>query len=123
MFVLMDGFPARVVAVRAVGRIKGEDYGSVLAPAVAAATTGDQKARLLVILGPDFEGYDPSGMMADTTLGIGHLGAFERIAVVTDVAWIRDGIGLFAGLIPGDVRLFPNAETDAATAWIAAEIA
>jgi hypothetical protein len=76
-----------------------------------------------VILGADFEGNDPSGILADTGLGVGHLGAFERIAVVTDVAWIRDGIGLFAGLIPGDVRLFPNSETDAATAWIVAEVA
>jgi hypothetical protein len=41
VFVLMDGFPAHVVAVRAVGRIKGEDYGSVLAPAVAQATVGE----------------------------------------------------------------------------------
>ncbi len=123
MFELMDGFSTPVVAVRAVGRISGDDYTSVLAPAVAAATAGDQKARLLVILGPEFEGYDPSGIMADTTLGIGHLGAFERIAVVTDVAWIRDGIGLFAGLIPGDVRLFPNAETGAAMAWIASDAA
>ncbi len=56
MFVLMDGFPAHVVAVRAVGRIKGEDYGSILAPAVAAATAGDQKARLLVILGAGLRG-------------------------------------------------------------------
>jgi hypothetical protein len=118
MFVLMDGFPAQVVAARGVGRINGDDY-KVLAPAVAAATEGGRKARLLVILGPEFEGYDPSGILADATLGIGKLDAFERIAIVTDVGWIRDGIGLFAGLIPGDVRVFANAQTVDAEAWIA----
>jgi hypothetical protein len=75
---------------------------------------------MLIVLGPDFEGYDASGVMADAGLGFGHMGSFERIAVVTDVGWIRDAIGLFAGMIPGEVRLFANAEAETATSWIRA---
>lgn len=121
MFVLMDGFPVHVVAVRGVGRIRGEDYQTVLASAVTRASAGRRKPRLLVALGPEFKGYDPSGLMADSSLGFGHLGAFERIAVVTDVAWIRDAISLFAGLIPGDVRVFTDAAAEDAEGWIRTE--
>lgn len=121
MFEVIDGFADHIVAVRGVGRIRGEDYQTVLAPAVARATAGGRKARLLVVLGSEFEGYDPSGLMADSSLGFGHLGAFERIAVVTDVAWIRDAIGLFAGLIPGDVRVFADAAAKDAEDWIRTE--
>ena len=65
-------------------------------------------------LGADFEGYEASGIFADAGLGIGHLGSFERIAVTTDVHWIRDALGLFGGLIPGEVKVFPAAEAEAA---------
>ena len=90
----------------------------MLVPAVARATAGGSKARLLVELGASFEGYDPSAMMADASLGLGHFGSFERIAVVTDAAWIRDSLGLFGALIPGEVRVFPTTDADAAAAWI-----
>ena len=118
MYEVIDGFPDHVVAVRGSGRITGGDYRDVLVPAVERATAGGRNARLLVELGPSFEGYDPSAMMADAGLGIGHFGSFERIAVVTDPAWIRDSLGLFGGLIPGEVRVFSTIDADAAADWI-----
>ena len=118
MYEVIDGFAEHVVAVRGRGRITGDDYREVLVPAVERATTGGGKARLLVELGPAFEGYDPSAMMADAGLGIGHLGSFERIAVVTDAAWIRDALGLFGGFVPGVLRVFSTTDADAAADWI-----
>ena len=119
MFELIEGVGSGVVAVRAVGEISGSDYETVLAPAIEQATAGGRKARLLIELGDDFRRYEPSGIAADAALGLGHIGSFERLAVVTDVGWIRDAIELFGRLIPGEVRLFSNAESDAARGWIA----
>jgi len=118
MYEVIDGFAEDVVAVRGSGRITGDDYREVVVPAVERATAGGRKARLLVELGPGFEGYDPSAMMADAGLGIAHFGSFERIAVVTDADWIRDALGLFGGLIPGEVRVFSTTDADAAEDWI-----
>lgn len=118
MFEVIDGFAPDVVAVRAVGTIRAADYAEVLAPALDRATADGAKARFLIELGPDFERYDASGMAADAGLGLGHLAAFERIAVVTDVRWVREAIGLFGRFIPGDVRLFAVAETEDARTWI-----
>ena len=95
-----------------------EDYRTILEPLIARATAGGRKARLLMELGEGFEGYDTSAMLADSALGVGHLGSFERIAVVTDAEWLRRAIHLFGGLIPGEVRLFPVLEAAAARAWI-----
>ena len=120
MFTVIDGFADGVVAVRGTGLVSADDYRTVLAPAIARATAGGRKARLLLELGEGFEGYDTSAMMADTTLGLGHLGSFERIAIVTDAEWLRRAIHLFGGLIPGDVRLFPAADAAAAREWIRA---
>ena len=102
--------------MRGSGRITGDDDREVLVPAVDRATAGGRKARLLVELGP-VEGYGPSAMMADAGLGIGHFGSIERIAVMTDATGIRDSLGLFGGLIPGEVRTFSTIDADAAAGW------
>jgi hypothetical protein len=118
MLELIGGFDEGTVAVRGVGMVTASDYKTVLAPAVERATAGGRKARLLLELGARFEGYDSSAMLADSTLGIGHLTSFERIAVVTDAEWVRRAIQLFGGLIPGEVRLFADAEAQDAQTWI-----
>ena len=120
MFTSMAGFPDNVVAVRGEGRVSGDDYKAVLAPAVERATAGGRKARLLIELGAGCDGYDPSAMLADASLGMGHMAAFERIAVVTDTDRIRRAIQMFGPIIPGDVRLFSTGEAGAARAWIVA---
>jgi hypothetical protein len=120
MFEPIEGFAEHVVAIRATGLVTADDYRTVLAPAIARATAGGRKARLLLELGEGFEGYGTSAMLADTTLGIGHFGSFERIAIVTDAEWLRRAIHLFGGFIPGDVRLFATAEVPTARAWIRA---
>jgi hypothetical protein len=42
------------------------------------------------------------------------------VAVVTEVGWISRSVRVFAPLIPGEVRVFPDAELDAAKDWISA---
>jgi hypothetical protein len=120
MFQLIDGAASNVVAVRATGKVTAQDYATVLAPAVAKATAGGRKARLLYELGADFGGYEAGAVLADAKLGIADFAAFEKIAVVTDVDWIRHSIRLFGPLIPGDVRVFALSDMDAAHAWISA---
>ena len=114
----IPGFDETTVALRGTGTVTADDYRAVLVPALERATAGGRKARLLLDLGAGFEGYDAGGLMADAEVGMGHLGSFERIAVVTDADWLRRAIEMFGGLIPGDVRLFAAAESAAAEDWI-----
>lgn len=120
MFEPIEGVPGHVVALRAVGKVTGEDYASVLVPAVDAAKAGGGKVRLLLELGEAFEGYDASAIAADAGVGIGHFSDFERVAVVTDVELLRTAIHLFAPLIPGEVHVYPLAEGAEARTWISA---
>jgi hypothetical protein len=118
MFQPIEDLPEGVVGLRAVGRITGEDYRTVLTPAVDRATSEGGKARLMLDLGEGFEGYDASAVVADTGVGIEHFRSFERVAVVTDADWIRRAIHLFGPLIPGDVRVFRASEEADARDWI-----
>lgn len=44
----------------------------------------------------------------------------ERVAVVTDHAWLRSAVTMFAPFFPATVRLFAVSELPAAKDWIVA---
>jgi SpoIIAA-like len=115
---LLSDLPANVVGIEAVGDVSADDYRDVLEPAVAQALQQHDKLRLLYVLGEEFEGYSAGAAWQDTKLGIGHWGAWERIAVVTDRGWIQDGVKAFAWMLPGEVHVYPLAERDDAAAWV-----
>lgn len=112
--------PANVVGMKAVGRVSVEDYRAVLEPAVEAALGQHEKLRLLYVLGEEFEGYSAGAAWEDTKLGISHWDAWERIAVVTDRDWIREGVRAFSWMLPGEVKVFAVAERDDARSWVVA---
>ena len=51
-----------------------------------------------------------------------HVLRWERIAVVTDVDWIRYTIRAFSFVIPGMVKIFPVDEQAKAREWILEDI-
>jgi hypothetical protein len=119
MIELLQGFPDGVVAVVAKGRLTRRDYEETLVPAVEAAFQGRDKARCYYEIGREFSGMDAGAVWEDFRVGIRHLSGWERIAVVTDVDWIRLAINAFRFLVPGEIRIFPASEADEARHWIA----
>jgi hypothetical protein len=121
MIEVLQGFPEGVVAAVAKGQVRRQDYDEVLTPAIEAAFARRQKVRCYYELGRDFTGMDPGAMWEDFRVGMGHLAGWERIAVVTDVEWIRLAINAFRFLVPGETRIFSTDQAAAARRWIAAE--
>ena len=111
--------PAGTLGFRAAGTVTADDYVSILIPAVEAELRRHPRLRFLYCLGEEFEAFEPAALWQDARVGLAHLGAWERIAVVTDVEWLRAAMGLFAFLLPGSVRLFADGELAAAKRWLA----
>jgi hypothetical protein len=120
MIDLLDGFPDGVVAAVAKGRVTRRDYEAVLIPAVEAAFARRDKVRCYYELGREFAGMDAGAVWEDMRVGLGHLSAWERVAVVTDVDWVRLAINAFRFLLRGEVQVFPSSEAAEARQWIAA---
>jgi SpoIIAA-like len=118
MIELIEGLPAGVVGLEAVGEVTSEDYESVAMPAIEGAKAARDKLRLLYVLGARFTGYTAGAMWDDTKLGLRHPFSWERIAVVTDAEHYRTLIKGFGWLIPGDVKLFSGDEMAAAKGWV-----
>lgn len=55
----------------------------------------------------------------DLKVGVEHLRAWKRIALVTDIEWMRHLTALFGWMTPGEIRVFPLDERAEATAWVA----
>jgi SpoIIAA-like len=120
MIEALSGFPQNVVAFACKGHVTKRDYETVLVPAVEKALEQHEKVRLYYQIGSDFAGIDPSAVWKDFKVGVEHIRRWERIAVVTDVDWIRHTMSVFSFLIPGEMRIFPTSEASKARDWIGA---
>ena len=116
---LLTDLPDNVVGVQATGEVSDDDYEDVLDPAITDALAHHDKIRLLYVLGPEFTGYELDAMWEDTKLGVKTFTAYERMAVVTDAAWVRRTVTAFGWLIPGEVRVFPYDRLADARTWVA----
>lgn len=121
MVEVSDDLPEHVLGITAHGTVTGEDYDSVVIPAVEARFQTRSTLSLLYHLGEDFQGFSAEAMWDDTRVGLRHFTAWERIAVVTDVDWIRKAASVFGLLRPGRVRVFTNAQLGEARAWVSVE--
>lgn len=113
----IEGLPDGVVGIEAKGEVTGQDYDEVLIPAVERALEGRDKVRLLYVLGEEFDGYSAAAIWDDTKVGMSHLFAWERVAVVTDHAAYRHLVKGFGFMIPAKVRVFALDELEQAKAW------
>ena len=110
----------QVVAVSASGHVDATDYERVLVLAVERVLAKHKKVRVLYQLGSDFEGITAGAMWDDLKLGLGHLSAWEKVAVVSDLSWINTATNLFRFAMPCPVRVFSNKELAVAESWVAA---
>jgi hypothetical protein len=114
----IENLPDNMLGFSAKGAVTAEDYESVIIPAVEALFSRQSKVRLLYHLGPDFSGVEAAAMWDDAKIGLKHISGWERVAVVSDVEWVRAGVNVFGLVIPGHIRVFHNSEYSEAKRWL-----
>lgn len=120
MINVLKDFPDTIVAVTCEGQVTRADYERVLIPRVNEALARHGKVRLYYEIGSAFSGIDAGAVWEDTKIGLEHLSRWEKLALVTDVQWIRLAVGAFRFLMPGRLRIFDTSQTEEARAWIKA---
>lgn len=118
----LPDMPEGTIGFRFTGEITRADYDEVLVPALDEAFASGE-VRCLCQLGPGFEGYEAGAVWEDLKTGakfsVGHLSAWKRTALVTDVDWVRHLSALFGWMTPGEMKLFELDELERAKAWVA----
>ena len=113
----IEEVPAGVIGFEATGRLEAEDYRDVVLPALERAAEQGEVRYAIVM--PSFDGMTGGALWQDLKLGVEHLRAWKRIVVVTDIEWVQQLTGLFGWMTPGEVKVFPMAQRDAAMQWVA----
>ena len=57
-------------------------------------------------------------MWDDTRLGLSHLTGFLKLAIVSNLAWVRQSAKFFGPLVPAQMHVFALDELEDAKAWI-----
>jgi SpoIIAA-like len=115
----LKDLPPNVVGFVCSGRVTRRDYETVLMPAVEAALRQHEKVRLYYQIALDFSHVE-AGVSQDFKVDVEHLLRWDRIAIVTDLDWLREAIRVFSFLWPGAVEIFATGEAPRARAWVLA---
>jgi hypothetical protein len=119
MIAALDDRPEGVLGFRASGEITAADYTDVLKPAIDDVLRRGDDVRIVLVF-DDWSGMSGAAVWEDLKMGIERFTKWKRIALVTDIDWMRHATSLFGWMTPGDVKSFSLAEHDAAVAWAAA---
>jgi SpoIIAA-like len=109
--------PPGVIGFEVSGVVHTDDYRGVVLPAVQRAAAAGEIRFVIVI--PDFGGMAGGAVWQDVKLGVEHFRDWKRIALVTDIDWMRHATELFGWMTPGTTKIFPLAQRDEAMAWAA----
>lgn len=114
----LSGFPGNVLAFACHGTVTKADYENVLIPAVNDALNKQTKVRLYYEIPADFHDITPGAMWEDFMTGMGHRTQWERVALITDVEWMRKATAFFHFVLPCPMKLFSTAAAAQAREWI-----
>ncbi len=107
-----------VLALEAEGKVTVDDYQLIIIPAIESKLKQYKKIRVLYELGNHFAGFDIKAIWEDLKLGLTHWSNFEKIALVSDIKWIRMLTKLFGFILPYPVEVFHNNQLSQAQKWV-----
>lgn len=113
--------PEGVVGLRAVGLVDRADFAGTIEPIVEEAIRLRRPLRLLLQLGPDYEGFTAGAAWEKTEMWLEHPTMMRFVAgyaLVSDIGWVRDLAHLVGVLLPFPMRVFGNDRLDKAAAWL-----
>ena len=116
MLELIEGPSQECRGIVATGRVTMQDCHEVLVPAIKRSRRRHDKIRLYYELSSRF----PGSAWDDLDLGLEHASCCERVAIVTDIGWVRLTVKAVRFLIPSKIRVFPTIQAEEGRAWITA---
>lgn len=113
--------PEGIDALKAVGKVTKEDYEEAVEPILEDARRAGRRIRLLVQIGPEYEGFTAGVVREKAETGLRYFSAIRQIdgyAIVSDIGWLREWTHVVGFLLPFPLRVFGNHQRDEATAWL-----
>jgi hypothetical protein len=119
MIEVLEDMPDGVVGVEVVGEVTAQDYETVLIPTFDAGRARHDPLNVVFVAGDRFTGFSAGALWDDTKYGFSHFKGWGRVALVTDIVWMRHLTHAFSWLAPNGMKVFPTTDLATAKAWAA----
>jgi hypothetical protein len=92
MLTIIEGLPDRVIGIRITDKLRAEDYETQLIPLVNEKLASHPRLDLLCCIDGEWKGMEAGAVWQDLRLGLGKIGHWARMAIVTDIGWMENAI-------------------------------
>lgn len=118
MLTMIEGLPDHVIGIRINDKLRAEDYERLLIPLVNQKLESHPKLDLLCCIEGEWNGMEAGAVWQDLRLGLGRIGHWARMAIVSDIKWLESAIKFFGLFSPGELRHFDSGVYAAACEWV-----
>lgn len=118
MLTMIEGLPDHVIGIRINDKLRAEDYERQLIPLVNEKLAHHRKLDLLCCIDGEWKGMEAGAVWQDLRLGLGRIGHWARMAIVSDIKWLENAIKLFGLFSPGELRHFGSGDYAPAREWV-----
>lgn len=118
MLSIIENLPDHVIGIRITDKLRAEDYERLLIPLVNNKLERHSKLDLLCCIEGEWKGMEAGAAWQDLRLGLGKLGHWARMAIVSDIDWLEKAIKVLRLFSPGELRHFDDNDYDDALAWV-----
>jgi hypothetical protein len=119
MIEILPESEGKLLGLKVRGRLTGEDYRQTLIPRLGEIIREQGRARVLLLLDQDFEGFETQAIMADE-FGRQHRENFDKIAVVGGSWRLWLELKVMAMMFSGEVQNFSRDQLPQAWDWLKA---
>jgi hypothetical protein len=114
----LQNLPTNIVGFKATGEITEADFTNTVMPNVQALIDNTDQLNYLLVLDTSLKNFTIGAWMKDAIMGIKHLTKWNRAAIVSDEATIRNFTNFFSYLMPGEFKGFEHIELQQAIDWV-----
>lgn len=122
MVELLPDFPPHVAAYRASGKVHQEEYESVVMHRVDEVARQWGKINFLVRLETDMDNYSLAAFLDYLKVSFEHFTKWNRMAIVSDEAWLRTAYKVLSPLVHGKIKSYPLNQYEEARQWVSAPL-
>jgi hypothetical protein len=114
----LQNLPTNIVGFKATGEITEADFTNTVMPNVQVLIDKTDQLNYLLVLDTSLKNFTIGAWMKDAIMGIKHLTKWNRAAIVSDEATIRNFTNFFSYLMPGEFKGFEHSELQQAINWV-----
>ncbi|UYQ95630.1 STAS/SEC14 domain-containing protein [Chitinophaga horti] len=118
MITLLTGYPPHVAAYAASGAVSKEEYEQLVMRRVNEVADQYGKINFLVLLDTSFSNYSMGAFLEYLQISFRHFFKWERMAIVSEEAWVRRAYELLSPLVHGEIRSYTHEELTVARDWV-----